>query len=142
MRKAPSSIFWEIAIFLTILSTVYFLSSNGISNASFVHLEGMASWYSEFSPGIKEQTANMERFDHDLMTCAMWDVPFDSIVEVTNLENGKRIIVRVNDRGPAKRLLEEGRVIDLTMAAFNKIARLDKGLIRVKLRVVKIPPKT
>jgi len=100
-------------------------------------IEGIASWYSEFSPGIRPTTANMEIFNHDEMTCAIWDFPFDSWLEVTNLRNGKKVLVRVNDRGPAKRLCREGRVIDLTMAAFDKIADLDEGLIDVKVRVVR-----
>jgi len=105
--------------------------------ARFIYLEGTASWYSEFSPGINNTTANMELFDHEKMTCAMWGIPFNSILEVTNLSNNKRIIVRVNDRGPAKRLCRKGRVIDLTMAAFRYIEDLDKGLTRVKIRVLK-----
>ena len=99
-------------------------------------IEGLASWYSESSPGIRPTTANMEIFDHEKMTCAIWDFPFDVLLEVTNVNNGKQVLVRVNDRGPAKRLCREGRVIDLTMAAFKKIADLDEGLVEVKVRVV------
>jgi rare lipoprotein A len=107
------------------------------SDASFVYLEGIASWYSEFSPGIRPTTANMERFDHSKMTCAIRGLPFDSVIEVTNLNNGRRVLVRVNDRGPAKRLCREGRIIDLTMAAFQEIEELDTGLANVKMRVVR-----
>ena len=77
----------------------------------------------------------MEKFDHDKMTCAIWDLPFGTMLEVTNLDNGKKVVVRVNDRGPAKRLCKQGRVIDLTMAAFNELEDLDKGLARVRVRV-------
>lgn len=97
---------------------------------------GTASWYAEFSPGIKETTANMEHFDDSGLTCAMWDIEFNSVVKVTNLENGKSVYVRVNDRGPAKRLVREGRVIDLTRAAFRRIADLRQGLARVKVETV------
>jgi len=107
------------------------------SSPSFVSYDGISSWYAEFSPGIRETTANMEIFDHDKMTCAMWDVPFNTMLEVTNVDNGKKIIVRVNDRGPARRLVSEGRIIDLTMAAFRKIANLDNGLIKVRVRILK-----
>lgn len=107
------------------------------SDASFICLTGIASWYSEFSPGIKPTTANMETFDHSKMTCAIWGLPFDTMIEVTNLDNGRQVLVRVNDRGPAKWLCREGRVIDLTMAAFRKIEELDTGLARVRVRVVK-----
>ena len=123
--------------YIAILVVVLSASASGISSdASFVYLDGLASWYADFSPGIKPTTANMEMFDHTGMTCAMWGVPFNSMVEVTNLNNGRKVTVRVNDRGPAKRLCRQGRVIDLTMAAFERIEDLDKGLTRVKLRLI------
>ena len=78
----------------------------------------------------------MEVFDHTKLTCAMWDVPFNSRIKVTNVENGRSVIVRVNDRGPAKRLVKKGRVIDLTMGAFKKIEDLDKGLVRVQISLI------
>ncbi len=117
-----------------VLVTSLFVFTNTALEAGFTYLEGEASWYAEFSPGIRQTTANMEVFDHDKMTCAMWGIPFDSEIEVTNLSNGKKVIVRVNDRGPAKRLFKKGRVIDLTMAAFSEIEDLDKGLTKVSLR--------
>jgi rare lipoprotein A len=98
-------------------------------------IEGKASWYAEFSPGVRPTTANMERFDHHKYTCAIWDIPFDTVLEVKNLENGKVVRVRVNDRGPAKRLCREGRVIDLTRASFAKIADLGEGLVKVRVRL-------
>jgi len=97
---------------------------------------GLASWYAHFSPGIRETTANMERFDDRQLTCAIWDVPFNSLIRVTNLDNGRSVVVRVNDRGPAKRLVRQGRIIDLTRAAFTKIADLRKGLIRVRIELL------
>ncbi|MDP8299992.1 MAG: septal ring lytic transglycosylase RlpA family protein [Candidatus Tantalella remota] len=118
----------------TVLVASLFVFTGVTSEAGFTYLEGVASWYAEFSPGIRQTTANMEIFDHDKMTCAMWGMPFDSEIEVTNLDNGKKVTVRVNDRGPAKRLFKKGRVIDLTMAAFREIEDLDAGLVRVRLR--------
>ncbi|MFH1868616.1 MAG: septal ring lytic transglycosylase RlpA family protein [Candidatus Omnitrophota bacterium] len=94
----------------------------------------IASWYSEDDPGILKTTANMEIFNDKGLTCAMWDVPFGTMLEVTNLNNGKTVVVRVNDRGPAKRLVDEGRLIDLTKNAFSKIASLEDGLIFVKVQ--------
>ncbi|MFH1877256.1 MAG: septal ring lytic transglycosylase RlpA family protein [Candidatus Omnitrophota bacterium] len=100
--------------------------------------EGTASWYAEFSPGIKRTTANMETFRHDKLTCAMWGVPFNTILEVTNAANGKKVFVRVNDRGPAKRLARKGRVIDLTFRAFREIESPEKGLTKVRVRICDI----
>lgn len=94
---------------------------------------GMASWYSESDLGINEHTANNEVFNDLGMTCAMWDVPFNKWVRVTNMDNGKNVLVRVNDRGPHKRFVRQGRVIDLTKGAFTKIASPHKGLINVQL---------
>jgi len=127
----------RVFVLVILLAAFSMMPSPISSEASFAYLEGLASWYADFSPGIKPTTANMERFDHDKMTCAMWGVPFDSMIEVTNVKNGKKVIVRVNDRGPAKRLCRKGRVIDLTMAAFRMIEDLDKGLARVKIKIVK-----
>jgi len=97
-------------------------------NTSF----GTASWYSESDPGINRNTANGEIFDDSKKTCASWDFPFGTHLRVTHLTNGKTVVCRVNDRGPAKRL---GRVIDLTRGAFQEIAPLRVGLIPVKVEV-------
>ena len=130
---------YALKTFLVVLILAALNSSATVicTNASVFHTEGIASWYSRFSPGIRRTTANMEIFDHDAMTCAVWDLPFNTILEVTNLSNGKRVLVRVNDRGPAKRLCRRGRVIDLTKAAFEEIEDLDKGLTRVRVREIK-----
>ena len=93
---------------------------------------GIASWYSESDPGINLRTANGEIFDDSKWTCASWDFPFNTYLRVTHLANGKTVLCRVNDRGPAKRL---GRAIDLTQAAFRGLAPLRLGLIHVKVEV-------
>ena len=99
-------------------------------------LYGKASWYSRQSPGINKHTANNERFNDQDITCAIWGVGFNKKIRVTNLENGKSIVVRVNDRGPHQRLVLEGRIIDLTKAAFEKIAPTRQGLIDVKIELL------
>lgn len=99
-------------------------------------LYGKASWYSRYSPGVSKRTANNERFNDQDMTCAIWGVGFGREIRVTNIENGKSIIVRVNDRGPHQRLVLEGRVIDLTKSAFRKIAPTRQGLVDVKIELL------
>ena len=89
---------------------------------------GIASWYSEKDKFINKHTANNEIFDDDAETCASWDFPFHEKLLVINALNGRWIVCRVNDRGPAKRL---NRVIDLTRATFRKISHAKKGLIPV-----------
>ncbi len=107
-----------------------------ISRPQGVTLEGVASWYSQKDPGVRKNTANMEKFDDRENTCAMWDIPFNTMLKVTNCANGRSVLVRVNDRGPAKRLARKGRIIDLSRSAFSRIAPLKNGLIQVKVEVI------
>lgn len=97
---------------------------------------GIASWYSKADDYINKHTANGEVFNDRAMTCASWYHPFGTKLKVTNLQNGKSVVCRVNDRGPNKRLKRE---IDLTIGAFKKIASAERGLIRVS--VIKLPGK-
>ena len=98
--------------------------------------KGKASWYSEQDPGINKHTANNEVFNDRGLTAAMWEVPFNQMVRVTNLENGKSVIVRINDRGPHKRFVRKGRIIDLSKKAFSNIAPLRRGLIPIQLELL------
>ncbi len=89
--------------------------------------EGIASWY---GPGFQgRKTANGERFDTHEMTAAHKTLPFNTMLKVTNLENGKSTIVRVNDRGP----YAKGRIIDLSYAAKEDLEM--GGLAHVKLEL-------
>jgi len=94
---------------------------------------GKASWYSRHSPGINKHTANNELFKDTGMTCAIWGAAFNSKVRVTNLKNGKSVILRVNDRGPHGRYFRQGRIIDLTQSAFKVLSSTKNGLIDVKV---------
>ena len=91
---------------------------------------GIASWYSQTDPGINIHTANGEVFNDSKLTCASWHYAFGTLLKIENEKNGKSIICRVNDRGPAKRL---NRAVDLTKEAFRRIAFLHQGLIRVSV---------
>jgi len=125
----------NIAIFLTMICLTLFAFIKEV-NSTVVLFDGMASWYSENDPEILKTTANMERFSDEKLTCAMWGLAFNTILKVTNTGNGKSVFVRVNDRGPAKRLVQKGRIVDLTKSAFAKIADLEKGLIHVKIEIM------
>jgi rare lipoprotein A len=107
--------------------------ADGLNTNGKNHVTGIASWYSRADLGIRRTTANNETFCDRKNTCAIWGLPFNTLVRVTNMVNGKSVVVRVNDRGPAKRLVRKGRVIDLTRAAFLKIADPGDGLIPITL---------
>ena len=89
----------------------------------------VASWYGEKHRG--KPTASGEPFNPDELTAAMWDVPFGTRFRVHY--GNKFVVVRINDRGPAKRLK---RGIDLSKAAFRKLSPLGKGLIKVRLEKI------
>ena len=94
---------------------------------------GLASWYSEYDPGVTPLTANGEAFQDEALTAASWELPFNSCIQVTNLLTFDKVVVRVNDRGPHKRLVLRGRIIDLSRAAFEQLADLQQGLIPVQI---------
>lgn len=91
---------------------------------------GIASWYGRKFHGRK--TSNGETYDMYAMTAAHKRLPLPSFVEVTNLENGRRVVARVNDRGP----FHENRVIDLSYAAASRIGMLGKGTALVEVRAI------
>ena len=96
---------------------------------------GYASWYGEKYHGRK--TANGETYNMYALTAAHRTLPLGTVVRVTNLENGKSVIVRINDRGPFK---DPGkRIIDLSYAAAKKIGAVEKGVVKVKIVVIKKP---
>ncbi|MEL0166747.1 MAG: septal ring lytic transglycosylase RlpA family protein, partial [Pseudomonadaceae bacterium] len=96
---------------------------------------GVASYYADQLQGRK--TASGERYRHDALTAAHRTLPFGTQIKVTNLANGKSVVVRINDRGPFVR----GRVIDLSKSAFGRIGSLSSGLLNVQLRVVSSAPR-
>lgn len=90
--------------------------------------KGVASWYGE--QFHNRNTANGEIFDMDLVTAAHKTLPLPSLVEVTDLDTGRKIKVRVNDRGP----FVDGRIIDLSKGAAEKLGIYRKGVARVRVR--------
>ena len=92
---------------------------------------GTASWYGEYFVG--KPTASGEDFDMYDMTAAHPTLPLGSYVRVTNLRNGRAVVVKVNDRGP----IVQGRIIDLSYGAAEVLRFEDHGLQKVRLDVVK-----
>jgi len=91
--------------------------------------EGLASWYGGKFQG--RRTASGELFDTRQLTAAHKSLPFGTLVLVTNLENGRSVTVRINDRGP----FVPGRVIDLSLAAAAAIGLAGRGVAPVRLEV-------
>src|SRR6202046_2590150 len=92
---------------------------------------GTASWYGEDFDG--KPTASGEPYDMYDMTAAHLTLPLGSYVRVTNLRNGKAVVVRVNDRGP----IVPGRIIDLSYGAAQALQFKQRGLQKVRLDLVK-----
>lgn len=94
---------------------------------------GLASWY---GPGFHgRRTASGKRFDMAALTAAHPTLPFGSRVRVTNLANGRSVVVRINDRGP----YVKPRIIDLSRAAAEALGFLDDGVTRVRLDLLAGP---
>lgn len=96
--------------------------------------KGLASWYgAQFH---NRSTANGEPFDMTRPTAAHKTLPLPCIVEVTDLDTGRKIRVRVNDRGP----FVQGRIIDLSRAAAEQLGIAGKGVARVRVRYLGAAP--
>lgn len=85
---------------------------------------GKASWYK-----LRGTTANGERADPDKLAAAHPSLPFGTLATVTNLKNGKSVVVRINDRGP----FVKSRIIDVTQAAAQKLGFVQQGIANVKV---------
>ena len=127
-RMSPSS---NVARSYEVFGETYYV----LASADGYVEEGVASWYGDEFHG--RSTANGESFDMDALSAAHRTLPFDTWVEVENLENGRRLVVRVNDRGPFAHTDE--RIIDLSRAAAAELGMLAAGTARVRVRVVSGP---
>ncbi|OHD55724.1 MAG: hypothetical protein A2Y33_13870 [Spirochaetes bacterium GWF1_51_8] len=96
------------------------------------YLYGVASYYSDEYTGKK--TASGDLYDPSKMTAAHKTLPFGSVVEVENLENGEKVIVMINDRGP----FAEGRLIDLSKSAAQSLDFINKGTAYVMVTMIKL----
>lgn len=123
-----------IAIFISCQSTIRFSSNSTPDFSEYSKtgesITGNASYYAEKFHGRK--TSNGETYDMYEMTAAHKELPFGTLVKVTNLNNRKNVIVRINDRGPFK----PGRIIDLSKGAAIKLDMINDGVIPVKLELL------
>ncbi len=110
--------FMAAAVLATVSSGAMFSSAEAASKC------GKASWYA-----LHSQTASGEMMNPSAMTAAHRYLPFGTKVRVTNVKNGKSVVVRINDRGP----FIGGRVIDLSKGAARKVGMIKAGVAPVKV---------
>ena len=110
----------------TVMGTTY----TPMTSLSYYKQQGIGSWYGKKFHGLK--TSSGETYDMFGMTAAHPTLPIPSYARVTSLENGKQVIVRVNDRGP----FLSGRLIDLTYTAAYKLGYVNKGSGRVEVELL------
>ena len=124
--------------FLIFLSALLFISSCSVTKdkkdtTKYVfYQKGEASWY---GPGFNgKKTASGEIFNTNKLTAAHKKLAFGTVVRVTNLNNNKTVVVRINDRGP----FVKGRVIDLSKKAALEIDMINDGVVPVKVELLKM----
>lgn len=103
---------------------------NGTGCAVLRVFEGAASWYGREQHG--HLTASGERFDMNALTAAHPTLRMGTRLRVTNLRNGRQVVVRINDRGPYSR----GRVLDLSYAAARVLGMINAGVVSVRAEVL------
>ena len=111
---------------LNLIVLSYIVSGQDLGDESY----GIASFYS--NTFYKKKTANQEVLKRTELTAAHRVLPFNTLVEVTNIYNKRSIVVRINDRGP----YISGRIIDLTEIGAKKLNIRKVGLSRVKLKII------
>jgi rare lipoprotein A len=109
-----------------------------VPRASASTTNGLASWYGEEHRG--KLMANGKKFNPDKFTAASWFYPLGTRVRVTLAAPPKArrsVLVTITDRGPARDLVRDGRIIDLSYAPFKRLAHPDLGLVAVAVRPLK-----
>jgi rare lipoprotein A len=120
----------------TLLAALCILGANAM-RAADLPVAGAASWYGEEHRG--RLMANGRRFDPDKCTAASWFYPLGTKVRVTlraPAAQPRSVLVTITDRGPARELVRDGRIIDLAHGAFRKIAHPGKGLVAVTVSLI------
>ncbi len=116
-------------IYLFCILLILFLPCSSNSDQVFVK-SGLASWYGSGHHG--NRTASGDHFDMKAYTAAHKTLEFGTKVKVLNIDNGRMVVVTINDRGP----YVKGRIIDLSKSAASQLGCMRKGICRVKLEIV------
>lgn len=118
-------------LFVVLLSIFLYSCSVNKANSSSSYQSTTVSYYANKFNGKK--TASGEVYKHSKMTAAHKTLSFGTKVEIINIENSKKVLVTINDRGP----LKAGRAFDLSQGAFKKLGDLKEGILKVKYKVLK-----
>ena len=129
MLKVETQSLRTVAGIWALVFLLYACHSRDSGNAGYVVTT--VSYYADKFSGKK--TASGEIYRHHKLTAAHRTLPFGTLVEIVNIDNGKSVVVLVNDRGS----LKPSRQFDLSQAAFRKIADFNKGIVKVKFKVLK-----
>jgi rare lipoprotein A len=131
-------LFGKRLVLFAVLASSFFFSCARVKPSAPENIQtGTASWYGPNFHG--KTTSNKEVYDMHDLTAAHNSLPFGTYVVVTNLNNGKSVTVRINDRGP----FVKGRIIDLSYAAAKAIDMVGTGTAPVKLEILtEISPKS
>ena len=119
---------------LTLAATWLLVFTSVVQSASVGDTEtGIAAYYSNVFHG--RRTASGERYDKNAYTAAHKRLPFGTRIRIMNLENGKSVVVKINDRGPRSK----ERIIDVSRRAARDLDFVRKGLTKVRLEVIEVP---
>jgi rare lipoprotein A len=123
-------------IFKVLIFSVIILTAQPLSTfpEQMPQQAGVASFYSYEC--ADRPMANGVIFDPEKYTCASWFYDFGTVLEVTSVDTGLATLVVVTDRGPNKRLVAQGRIIDLSKKAFEEICDPRKGLTKVIIKKI------
>ena len=128
---------WLLALAAAAIAVMVAAGRTAASDSSSPVQFGLASWY---GPGFHgEETASGEIFDQREMVAAHRSLPLGSVIRVTNLENGRSVILRVIDRGPYGRNFRNGTIVDVSRGAARRLGFIKTGLVRVRVEVVRQP---
>lgn len=135
-RPGPGRL-WLLGLIAAALAVFLAAARSTASQAPGTTQLGLASWY---GPGFHgERTASGEIFNQRELVAAHRTLPFGTVIRVTNLENGRRVVVRVIDRGPYGRNVRNGAVVDLSYGAARRLGFTKDGLVRIRLEVIRAP---
>jgi rare lipoprotein A len=127
---------WLAALLAAVTFVLVLATKPAVSAAPPRAQLGLASWY---GPGFHgQETASGEIFDQREMVAAHRSLPLGSLVRVTNLENGRRVVLRVIDRGPYGRNYRKGTIIDVSKGAAQRLGFIRDGLVEVRVEVMRL----